>query len=164
LGSPAEVEEALKHRWQIINLWRPIGHDAFDWPLTFCDFRTVDKEKDLMPVALIYPAPLPEGDTFSVHYDAKQRWCYLRGMRPDEAVLIKWYVSLNISNRRYACAHVVFLVLILVKMEVLHCTLPTPRLTIRLLPLMLPSESLLNFAPWSFMTTEGFLISITKAT
>ncbi|KAJ7124447.1 hypothetical protein C8R44DRAFT_703912 [Mycena epipterygia] len=49
-----EIPELLKHRWQIINLWRPISHPALDWPLTFCDFRSVNPETDVQPIARIY--------------------------------------------------------------------------------------------------------------
>ncbi|KAJ7289849.1 hypothetical protein C8J57DRAFT_1494262 [Mycena rebaudengoi] len=43
---PELAPSLLEHRFQIINLWRPIGHPAFDMPLTLCDFRTVDAERD----------------------------------------------------------------------------------------------------------------------
>ncbi|THU97678.1 hypothetical protein K435DRAFT_777869 [Dendrothele bispora CBS 962.96] len=52
---PSESPELLKHRFQIINLWRPIGNPAYDWPLTLCDFRSLDREKDFTPMSLIYP-------------------------------------------------------------------------------------------------------------
>lgn len=83
-----DVPTLLSKRFQIINLWRPIGHAALDWPLALCDFRSVDVKNDLMPVALIYPDR--EGETFGVKYNAGHRWKYLRGMEPDEVALIKW--------------------------------------------------------------------------
>ncbi|KAI9450208.1 hypothetical protein HD554DRAFT_1289831, partial [Boletus coccyginus] len=52
---PSDAPALLKRRFQIINLWRPISHPALDWPLALCDFRGVDVEKDLVPVALICP-------------------------------------------------------------------------------------------------------------
>ena len=94
-----EVPELLKHRYQIINLWRPLKHAAYDWPLALCDYRSVDKDlkdkdetdekdRDVFPVALVYPHM--EGETYSVRYNPKLEWKYLRGMKPDEFVLIKW--------------------------------------------------------------------------
>ncbi|KAH7890351.1 hypothetical protein F5I97DRAFT_1922676 [Phlebopus sp. FC_14] len=73
---PAEAEELVKKRFQIINLWRPISYPALDYPLALCDYRTVDTAKDLVPVALIYPPP----------------------QRKDEVVLIKCYDSTADKN------------------------------------------------------------------
>lgn len=84
-----DVEELLKHRYQILNLWRPISHPAYDFPLAFCDFRSVNKDKDFTPMDLLYPQP-PHGETMSVEYNPGHKWKYVRGMEPDEFVLIKW--------------------------------------------------------------------------
>jgi hypothetical protein len=84
----AEAADRVNRRVQIINLWRPINHPAFDHPLALCDFRTVDWDKDLVPTRLIYADR--EGETFSVAENANQRWKYVSGLRPDEYVLIKW--------------------------------------------------------------------------
>lgn len=89
---PSDAPALLKRRFQIINLWRPISCAALDWPLALCDFRSVDVKKDLAPVALIYPDR--EGETFGVKFNEGHKWKYMRGMEPDEFVLIKWYVSL----------------------------------------------------------------------
>ena len=90
---PAEdVPELLKHRFQIINLWRPIDHTAWDWPLAFCDFRSIDMKDDLVSTDLVYPDR--KGETLSVKYNPNHRWKYLKGMEPDEFALIKWYVFL----------------------------------------------------------------------
>jgi hypothetical protein len=86
-----EAEERLKHRYQIINLWRPIRHSAYDRPLALCDFRSVDLERDCVPQTLRYPDR--DGETWAVNHDVGHRWKYLKGMTPEELVLIKWYVS-----------------------------------------------------------------------
>ena len=87
----ADVPALLARRFQIINLWRPIGRAAWDWPLALCDGRSVDAASDLVPTTLRYPDR--EGETFSVRFSAGHRWKYLRGMEPEEGVLIKWCVS-----------------------------------------------------------------------
>lgn len=88
---PAEdVPELLKHRFQIINLWRPIHHAAWDWPLALCDYRSIDVAKDLIPTTLKYPDR--DGETLGVKYNQSHKWKYWKGMEPDEFVLIKWYV------------------------------------------------------------------------
>ncbi|KAF9524913.1 hypothetical protein CPB83DRAFT_860452 [Crepidotus variabilis] len=86
-----EAPELLKKRFQIINLWRPISANALDHPLTLCDYRSVDPEKDTFPVALVYPDR--EGETMGVRYSEKYQWKYLRGMTPEEIVLIKCFDS-----------------------------------------------------------------------
>ncbi|KAF8901862.1 hypothetical protein CPB84DRAFT_1846578 [Gymnopilus junonius] len=82
----AEVPNLLKKRFQIMNLWRPIHNAAIDWPLTVCDYRTVDPD-DLFPVARIYEDS--KGETLGVKYNPNHKWKYLYGMTPDELVLIK---------------------------------------------------------------------------
>ena len=53
-----------------------------------CDYRSIDPDEDLAPVTLKYPDR--DGETFGVKFNEKHRWVYLRGMTPDEIVLIKW--------------------------------------------------------------------------
>ncbi|KAJ6475728.1 hypothetical protein C8R47DRAFT_1187187 [Mycena vitilis] len=104
---PAEdVPELLKHRFQIINLWRPISHPAFDWPLALCDFRSVDPSKDVLPVTLVYPNR--EGETFGVKYNPNQKWTYFSGVAPEELVLIKCYDSLQDGSIALFTPHTAF--------------------------------------------------------
>jgi hypothetical protein len=89
LHTPAdEAQELLKKRFQLINLWRPISNVALDWPLALCDYRSVDIKKDPLPVALVYPDR--RGETYGVLYNPEHKWKYLRGMTPEDLVLIKW--------------------------------------------------------------------------
>jgi hypothetical protein len=83
----ADAPKLLEGRFQIINLWRPIQNPAYDWPLALCDYSTVD-QKDLVPSRLIYQDR--EGETFNVRHNPSHQWYYVRGMRPEEYVLIKW--------------------------------------------------------------------------
>lgn len=84
----AEAPDLLKRRFQIINLWRPIGHAAYDSPLAFCDYRSIDTKNDIIPSSLIFPDR--NGENCIVRYNPEHKWKYLRGMQPDEAALIKW--------------------------------------------------------------------------
>lgn len=93
----SDAPELLKHRFQIINLWRPINHPAWDWPLALCDYRSIDVERDLVPSTLKYPDH--DGETLQVRYNPNHKWKYVKGMEPDEFVLIKWYVV-----QLYSCA------------------------------------------------------------
>jgi len=77
----SDVPKLLEGRFQIINLWRPIANPALDWPLTLCDYRSVDIKKDVFPVSLIYPDR--EGETLGVKYNENHKWKYLHGMTPN---------------------------------------------------------------------------------
>ncbi|KAJ4487807.1 hypothetical protein J3R30DRAFT_3279841 [Lentinula aciculospora] len=103
---PSEAPELLERRFQIINLWRPISHPAFDLPLTLCDYRTVDKENDLVPVARI--SPQRRGQTYRVKYNPEHRWKYLKGMTPEELVLIKCFDSAEDSGVSIFTPHTAF--------------------------------------------------------
>ncbi|THU76433.1 hypothetical protein K435DRAFT_879230 [Dendrothele bispora CBS 962.96] len=103
----SESVELLKHRFQIINLWRPISHPAYDWPLTLCDYRSLDVKKDLVLVALIY-ADSTEGETLGVKYNPEHKWKYLKGMTPDEGVLIKCYDSKEDGSVSVMTPHTAF--------------------------------------------------------
>ncbi|KAJ3503253.1 hypothetical protein NLJ89_g8513 [Agrocybe chaxingu] len=107
ISPAADVPQALKNRFQLINLWRPIGKPAFDWPLALCDYRSVDPVKDLTPIALIYP-DREEGETLGVKYSDNYKWGYLYGMRPDEIVLIKCFDSIQDGSVARFTPHTAF--------------------------------------------------------
>jgi hypothetical protein len=83
-----EAQELLKKRFQIINLWRPINHPAWDTPLALCDYTSVTPDQDLVPSRLIYATY--EGENYSVRYNPEHRWKYISGLKPEEYILIKW--------------------------------------------------------------------------
>ncbi|KAF5354567.1 hypothetical protein D9758_011202 [Tetrapyrgos nigripes] len=103
---PSEAPELLNHRFQIINLWRPIGHAAYDWPLTLCDFRSIDRDNDFTPMALIYPDR--EGGILGVKHNEGHRWKYVKGMTPEELVLIKCYDSVEDGSVSVLTPHTAF--------------------------------------------------------
>ncbi|TFK23987.1 hypothetical protein FA15DRAFT_704950 [Coprinopsis marcescibilis] len=89
-----EVSGLLQKRLQIINVWRPISHSAWDWPLALCDYRSIDEATDTVPVAPAY-SPDREGEMYGISYNASQRWKYIQGMTPDEAVIFKCFDSID---------------------------------------------------------------------
>ncbi|KAF9258545.1 hypothetical protein L218DRAFT_876971 [Marasmius fiardii PR-910] len=88
-----------RHRWQIINLWRPIGVAAYDSPLAFCIWNSVNPETDTFPVPRLHPKSDDSEETvkyneaLGVSYSRNHQWKYVRGMTPDDFVLIKNYDS-----------------------------------------------------------------------
>ncbi|CAF1227962.1 unnamed protein product [Adineta ricciae] len=80
-------------RFQLINVWRPLKNPVYDYPLAVADCRTVDVINDLVPTTLVYPPPLPNGETYSVVHNPNQRWYYWSKMTPDEVLFLKCYDS-----------------------------------------------------------------------
>lgn len=107
-----EVQELLRGRYQIINVWRPIEHPASDFPLAVLDWRSTIPE-DFIKVDLLYPkdadqrgevAPDPEsldsaegyeprGEQYAIAPNDGHQFYYLKDMRPDEAMMIKCFDS-----------------------------------------------------------------------
>jgi hypothetical protein len=94
-----DADDLLRGRVQIINVWRPIKGPLLDAPLAVCDASSVEPE-DLVPSDLIYPHRV--GETYSVTYRPSHRWFYFRGMRADEALLLKCYDSKTDGRARFA--------------------------------------------------------------
>ena len=96
---PAEAEELLRGRVQIINLWRPIHGPVQDAPLAVCDALSVAPD-DLVASDLVYRDRI--GETYSVTYNPAHRWFYLSAMTPDEALLLKCFDSRTDGRARFA--------------------------------------------------------------
>ncbi|KAI0359276.1 hypothetical protein OH77DRAFT_1434553 [Trametes cingulata] len=88
---PEDAPRLLESRVRIINVWRPIRNPVAHKPLAVGDWRSLDPERDLVPVRLIMPHR--EGRTFGVRYNPDHRFYYLSGQTPDEVTLIKCYDS-----------------------------------------------------------------------
>lgn len=117
-----EAEALLKTRFQLINVWRPIGHAAADHPLAVIDWRST-APADFVPVDLLYPKRKdsgvgvddnddrgkerrPEsvsavstegyevrGETMGVAASENHRFYYVKDMEPEEVLLLKCYDS-----------------------------------------------------------------------
>jgi hypothetical protein len=61
-----EAEELLKHRFAIINLWRPIRGPVLESPLALCDAQSLSEE-NLVASDLKYPDRT--GETYSITYN-----------------------------------------------------------------------------------------------
>jgi hypothetical protein len=94
LGDQAEA--LLKRRAAIINVWRPIAHEARDWPLAFADARSVSAD-DLIPADLVFRHR--RGEIYFLAHNEAQRWRFVPDLRPDEAILIKcWDSDPNVAR------------------------------------------------------------------
>ncbi len=99
-----EAEELLKHRFCVINVWRPINVPAQDQPLAVCDASSME-QKDFIPTDLIFENRT--GEIYSVAYNPEQRWFYFPDLTPGEAMLLKCYDSMEDGRARFT-AHSAF--------------------------------------------------------
>jgi hypothetical protein len=98
-----EAAQRIKHRFAIINLWRPL--DVVEQlPLALCDARSI-AASDLVPSDLVYKDKV--GETFSFTHNPAHRWYYFPKLRPDEALLLKIYDSRDDGTARLT-AHTAF--------------------------------------------------------
>lgn len=96
---PADAQELLRGRAQVINLWRPIRGPLLDAPLAVCDAGSVEPQ-DLVPTDLIYRDRI--GETYSVTYRPSHRWYYFSRMGTDEVLFLKCYDSATDGRARFA--------------------------------------------------------------
>lgn len=88
----AEADQLLKHRFGIVNVWRPVRGPVLDSPLALCDARTFT-EDDLIASDLVYAHV--RGETSRVEYKPSHRWYYFSEMQTHEALLIRIHDSAN---------------------------------------------------------------------
>jgi len=99
-----EAEALLKHRFAIINLWRPIRGPVLESPLVLCDAESLSEE-NLIARDLKYPDRT--GQTYSITYNPNQRYYYFPKMQPEEPVLIRCFDSAPNGAARFS-AHTGF--------------------------------------------------------
>jgi len=100
---PDEAAERLRHRFAIINLWRPLA-TVEQLPLAMCDARSISPE-DLVPSDLVYRDKV--GETYSFLYNPSHHWYWFPRLRHDEALLLKIYDSRDDGTARLT-AHTAF--------------------------------------------------------
>lgn len=93
-----EAEELLKHRFAIVNLWRPITGPLMDVPLALCHAATVATE-DFVTHDLIYRDRV--GEIYALTYNPAHQWFYAPAMRTDEALLLKCFDSKRDGRARF---------------------------------------------------------------
>jgi hypothetical protein len=94
----AEADELLKHRFAIVNLWRPIKGPLLDAPLALCHAGTI-QDGDLVQQDLIYRDRT--GEIFALFYNEAHRWFYAPVMIRDEALLLKCFDSMHDGRARF---------------------------------------------------------------
>jgi hypothetical protein len=95
---PDEADELLKHRFAIIQVWRPINKPIQVDPLALADAKSV-AAKDLLVAERRYPHRV--GQTYRLKYNPDHRWFYFPEMRRDEALVFKVYDSEKDGRARF---------------------------------------------------------------
>ena len=93
-----EAEELLKHRFAIVNLWRPITGPLLDAPLALIHAGTV-ADSDWVTHDLIYRDRV--GEIFALTYNPAHVWFYAPAMETHEALLLKCYDSERDGRARF---------------------------------------------------------------
>jgi hypothetical protein len=99
-----EAEELLKHRFAIIQTWRPIRHPVESWPLAIADARSLSPA-DMVVTERRYPDRI--GQTSAITWNPAHRWYWFPQMRPDEALVFKTFESMKDGRARFT-AHTAF--------------------------------------------------------
>ena len=101
---PREAGELLKHRFAVVQTWRPINQPVQREPLAIADARSIGTE-ELIPSARIYPDR--RGEVYHSTYNPRHRWYYFPNMQRNEAMVFKTFDSLKDGRARWT-AHCAF--------------------------------------------------------
>jgi hypothetical protein len=99
-----KAEDLLKHRFAIVNLWRPIRGPLLKSPLALCDAQSL-ADDNLISSDLRYPDRI--GETQQITFNPGQRYYYFPHMEAEEAVLIRCFDSALQGPARFS-AHGAF--------------------------------------------------------
>jgi hypothetical protein len=89
-----EANKAMKNRFQIINVWRPLGSNPIiNTPLTICDYRSLDHVNDIHVVEARGSQASVSVYAISHNIQDAQKWYYLSQMRSDEMFIFKIFDS-----------------------------------------------------------------------
>ena len=101
---PDEADELLKHRFAIVQVWRPINKPIVSNPLAICEARTL-ATGDLIASERRYPDRV--GETYQIAYNPDHEWFYFPRMNRDEALVFKVFESRTDGRARFT-AHTSF--------------------------------------------------------
>ena len=101
---PDEAEELLKHRFAVVQVWRPINKPVQREPLAIADGRSIGM-KELIPSARIYPDR--RGEVYHSTYNPLHVWYYFPNMQRNEAIVFKTFDSEKDGRARWT-AHCAF--------------------------------------------------------
>jgi len=80
------ADTVREHRYQMINVWKPLKGPLRDWPLAVCKLDSLE-EDDLRKIDMKHPEDTLE--SFRLHYNPTQRWGYFKEQEPSEMIIFK---------------------------------------------------------------------------
>ena len=96
LGDEETEKWLAQGRWQIINIWRPIGKPVSLWPLAVVDHTPIKDWNFDERVARVYrtndPRYYKPHDNFLIHND-DYKFNYVSNMKPEEVLIFRDYDS-----------------------------------------------------------------------
>jgi hypothetical protein len=92
-----EAEELLKHRFGVVNVWRPIRGPVLDSPLALCDAQSFT-DADLIASDRVLPHV--RGETSRVEFKPEHNWYYFSEQQADEVLLIRVHDSADDGRAR----------------------------------------------------------------
>lgn len=95
---PDKADEILKHRFAIIQVWRPINKPVEADPFALADARSLD-ETDFIAAERRHPDRV--GEIYQFKFNPKHRWYYFPRMTRDEAIVFKVYDSVKDGRARW---------------------------------------------------------------
>jgi hypothetical protein len=103
-----EAKTLMQNRFQLINIWRPIGPSAITKnSLTLCDYRSLDLQNDIHLTEIQGSNITLSVYTISHNAQNAQKWYYMSEMRSDEMLVFKIFDS-DPSVAQF-CAHTGFI-------------------------------------------------------
>jgi hypothetical protein len=101
---PDEASELIRHRFAVIQVWRPIRNPVQREPLAIADARGIGTQ-ELIPSSRVYPDRI--GEVYHISFNPNHRWYYFPNMARNEAIVFKTYDSIKDGRARWT-AHSAF--------------------------------------------------------
>jgi hypothetical protein len=99
-----EAEELLKHRFAVIQTWRPIRKPVLTAPLAIADARSLPLQ-NLIATERRYPDRV--GEIYHITFNPDHRWFYFPNMQRNELLVFKTFDSQKDGRARWT-AHAAF--------------------------------------------------------
>ncbi|KAI1500563.1 hypothetical protein F5X99DRAFT_234224 [Biscogniauxia marginata] len=92
------LRQRLEMKCDVINIWRLLNdRPTRDWPLAFCDWRTVDPADDLIANDVVYQRGL--GESCFLQRNPGHHWWYLPDQQPDEVAVFR---NVRVDDENFA--------------------------------------------------------------
>ncbi|RYP81034.1 hypothetical protein DL770_006024 [Monosporascus sp. CRB-9-2] len=86
-----KAEEYGKRHYQIVNAWKPLEGPLRDYPMAYCDAKTMDPNTDLLTVDEVFPTVANE--VYQVLYNPNHKWYYIPDQLDTELAIFAGYDS-----------------------------------------------------------------------